>query len=124
MDAETKTERLYVLGSGAEELARLDAQAASIERPTRHLLQSAGLTTGMRVPDLGTGLGHVARLAGEIVGPTGSVVGIDRSADVLAAARERTAQAGMTQVALVEGNAIEWRRASSISVAGRIVPST
>ena len=50
-----------------------------IERPTRLLLQAAGLTKGMRVLDLGTGLGHVARLAGELVGPTGSVTGLDQS---------------------------------------------
>jgi ubiquinone/menaquinone biosynthesis C-methylase UbiE len=82
--------RTYVLGNEAEELERLDRQAQMIERPTRLLLQAAGLTKGMRVLDLGTGVGHVARLAGEIVGPTGSVTGLDQSRDVLAAARDRT----------------------------------
>jgi ubiquinone/menaquinone biosynthesis C-methylase UbiE len=102
----------YVLGDHAEELARLDHQAAVIERPTRLLLQAAGLTAGMRVLDLGTGLGHVARLAGELVGPSGSVLGIDRSSDVLAVARERTLQAGMVQVTFADGNALEWRATS------------
>jgi SAM-dependent methyltransferase len=106
---EREKERRYVLGSDADELARLDAQAASIERPTRLLLQAAGLTAGMRVLDLGTGLGHLARLAGEIVGPTGSVVGIDQSEAALAVARERTTQAGMTHVSFVGGNVLEWQ---------------
>ena len=53
--------------------------------------------------DLGTGLGHVARLAGEVVGPAGSVVDIDRSADALAVARERTAQAKMAHVTFSKG---------------------
>jgi SAM-dependent methyltransferase len=99
----------YVLGNDAEELARLEAQAAAIEHPTRLLLHAAGLATGMRVLDLGTGLGHVARLVGEIVGPTGSVVGIDRSAAALAVALERTAQAGMAQVTFVEDSVLDWQ---------------
>ena len=114
MHGEPDKERRYVLGSDAEELARLDAQAASIERPTRLLMQAAGLTSGMRVLDLGTGLGHVARLAGEMVGPTGSVVGVDRSAAALAVARERTTRAGMRHVSFVDGNVLQWRPPGSV----------
>lgn len=50
-------EQQYVLGSNPRELERLDTQAARIERPTRVILQSAGLNRGQRVLDLGTGLG-------------------------------------------------------------------
>ena len=99
----------YVLGNHPEELARLDQQAAAIERPTRILLQAAGLSPGMRVLDLGTGLGHVARIVGEIVGPTGEVTGVDRSADALAVARERTQLAGMPHVRFHEGDVTTWR---------------
>ena len=122
MEGHTQAEPRYVLGNHPDELARLDAQASSIERPTRLLLQAAGLTAGMRVLDLGTGLGHVARLAGEVVGPTGSVVGIDRSADALAVARERTAQAKMAHVTFVEGNVIDWRSADGFdAIVGRLL---
>jgi SAM-dependent methyltransferase len=79
----------YVLGSDPAELARLDAQAASLAAATRMLLHAAGLRPGMRVLDLGTGLGHVAFAAAEIVGPQGEVVGIDASEAHLAVARER-----------------------------------
>jgi hypothetical protein len=41
-----------VLGSHAEELTRLDHQAAAIERPTRLLLQAAGIGPGLGVLDL------------------------------------------------------------------------
>lgn len=99
----------YVLGNHPEELARLDRQAAAIERPTRTLLMAAGLAPGMRVLDLGTGLGHVARLVAEIVGPTGEVVGVDRSADALAVARDRTHAAGLTHVRFLEGDVTHWR---------------
>ena len=76
----------------------------------------------MRVLDLGTGLGHVARLAGELVGPTGSVLGIDQSADVLAVARERTQQAGIDQVTFADGNALDWRAPAPFdAVVGRLL---
>ena len=58
----------YALGSSDEEIACLDAQSASIVAPTRLLLRAAGIGPGMRVLDLGTGLGHVARLVAELVG--------------------------------------------------------
>jgi len=109
MPDETQAAHGYVLGHHPEELARLDRQAAAIERPTRTLLQAAGLSPGMRVLDLGTGLGHVARLIAEIVGPTGEVVGVDRSADALAVARDRTLAAGLTHVSFQEGDAADWR---------------
>jgi cyclopropane fatty-acyl-phospholipid synthase-like methyltransferase len=54
------TEVAYSLGASESELARLDAQVASIATPTAVFLRSAGIAPGMRVLDLGTGLGHVA----------------------------------------------------------------
>jgi SAM-dependent methyltransferase len=112
----------YVLGNHAEELERLDRQAQTIERPTRMLLQAAGLTKGMRVLDLGTGLGHVARLAGELVGPTGSVTGLDQSGDVLAVARDRTKRAGTTHVDFVDGDVTTWRSVEPFdAVVGRLL---
>ena len=63
-------------------------QAAILKPITERLLREAGLTPGLRVLDLGCGCGDVAMLAAELVGPNGTVVGIDRSADVLAVARQ------------------------------------
>jgi SAM-dependent methyltransferase len=102
-------EQQYVLGSNPHELERLDAQAARIERPTRTILQSAGLGRGQRVLDLGTGLGHVARLAGELVGAEGGVVGVDAAGDALAVARARVTQAGERHVTFVVGDVTTWR---------------
>jgi SAM-dependent methyltransferase len=79
----------YVLGSDPEEIARLDRQAATIAGASEALLRRAGIGTGMRVLDLGTGLGHVARQALELVGPSGAVVGVDREAPLLAVAEQR-----------------------------------
>ena len=109
MDSDAPAPRRYVLGHNPEELARLDHQAGAIERPTRILLQAAGLAPGMRVLDLGTGLGHVARIVAEMVGPNGEVVGIDRAADALDVARDRARQAGVANVSFLEGDATAWR---------------
>ncbi|WP_158807023.1 class I SAM-dependent methyltransferase [Beijerinckia sp. L45] len=54
------------------------------------MLRSAGIEPGMRILDVGCGAGDVAMLAADLVGPTGSVVGIDRAADGLALAKRRT----------------------------------
>src|SRR5436190_15842035 len=56
-------ERLLALGSGA--------------RYRRQALQRCGLKPGMRVLDIATGTGLVAREALAIVGPAGSVIGLD-----------------------------------------------
>ncbi len=122
MDSRTKSSNEYVLGNAPEELARLDRQAAQIGPATRVLLQAAGIGTGMRVLDLGTGLGHVARMVAELVGPTGAVVGIDRSGEVLAVARERTQAAGATHVTFHESDVTSWRDSSAFdAVVERLV---
>jgi SAM-dependent methyltransferase len=79
----------YVLGSSDAEVRRLDLQAANIAGPTDGLLRASGIRPGMRVLDLGTGLGHVAFQLAELVGPEGSVVGVDREAPLLAVAESR-----------------------------------
>jgi ubiquinone/menaquinone biosynthesis C-methylase UbiE len=56
------------------------------------------MSPGMRVLDLGCGAGDVSMLAAELVGPSGSVVGIDRDPDVIALASRRARTAGLEQV--------------------------
>ena len=76
----------------------------------------------MRVLDLGTGLGHVARIVGELVGSTGSVVGIDQSATAIAAARQRSHDAGAANVTFVEGDVTTWRASEPFdAIVGRLV---
>src|SRR4051812_18175193 len=76
----------YSLGSADPELARLEAQAEFLREPTRMLLAASGLRPGMRVLDLGTGLGHVAAAVADVVGPDGDVVGVDKDTRMLARA--------------------------------------
>jgi len=109
---ETQTGKTYVLGHDPAELARLDRQAAWIEHPTRLIFDGAGITRGMRVLDLGSGLGHVARLTAEIVGPEGAIVGVEQSGDALAVARRRTEESGASHVSFIEADVRTWRSES------------
>src|SRR5918992_402924 len=95
------TDTTYLLGHDPAELARLEHQARMLAHPTRTVLELAGIAPGMRVLDLGTGAGDVAFQVAELVGPTGSVVGIDQSANALAFAAHRTDQRGLTNVSFV-----------------------
>jgi SAM-dependent methyltransferase len=61
---------------------------------TQHMLKEAGITTGMNVLDLGCGPGEVSLIAAELVGATGSVLGIDTNPDVLQLAHARAQDAG------------------------------
>ena len=94
-------------GVGDEELARLAAQSRSLAAPTRMILAEAGIRPGMRVLDLGCGAGDVAFLAAGLVGPDGSVVGVDHSAQALTRARLRAGQRGLKQVQFVDGDISE-----------------
>jgi len=103
----------YVLGSSSPEIARLDLQAATLESGTDLLLRRAGIEPGQRVLDLGTGPGHVAFALSNIVGPSGSVVGVDQDPRMLALANARRDEAGLGNVRFVEGDARTYRDAEA-----------
>jgi ubiquinone/menaquinone biosynthesis C-methylase UbiE len=84
----------YVLGQSTHEYERLMLQARLLRPYTEKYFRAAGVAPGMRVLDLGSGMGDVALLAGDIVGPGGRVVGLDRDAKALDRARERTIEHG------------------------------
>jgi SAM-dependent methyltransferase len=81
----------YPFADRVTEDERLVAQGRLFDPLTRRVFEQAGLAPGMRVLDLGSGSGNVARLAAEIVGPGGSVVGIERDPAAVELARRRTA---------------------------------
>jgi ubiquinone/menaquinone biosynthesis C-methylase UbiE len=93
----------YVLGRSETESQRLIKQALFLRPSTERVFRKAGIAEGMHVLDLGCGAGDVSFLAAELVGPTGSVFGIDVDPGVLAVARERAAASGWTRVRFEEG---------------------
>jgi SAM-dependent methyltransferase len=112
----------YVLGHSEAELRRLTFQADLIEPITRELLVDAGIGEGMRVLDVGTGRGDVAFLVAELVGETGSVLGVDKASAAIAAARERLAERSQPNVSFEEGDPAELSFATSFdAIVGRYV---
>jgi len=101
---EVGAESNYVLGHSQREIERLKGQARLIDPITQRFFREAGLTTGMRVLDVGSGAGDVAFLAAGIVGASGAVVGIDRVPAVLEVARARTAAKELPNVTFCDGD--------------------
>ena len=95
----------YTMGRSREETDRLIRQSRLYEGLTRRFLKEAGLVSGMRVLDIGSGAGDVALAATELVGPAGQVVGVDVNGKILETARVRVGKAGWTNVEFVAGDA-------------------
>jgi SAM-dependent methyltransferase len=87
-----------------EELTRLEVQGSVLGPATRMILTAAGIRPGMRVLDLGCGVGDVAFEAADLVGSDGYVVGVDYWPEAIARARLRAARADRGQVQFVEGD--------------------
>jgi SAM-dependent methyltransferase len=90
---------VYPLGYTSVEADRLERQAAFLNELTEDVLRRAGLRPGMRVLDIGCGMGDVSLLAARLVGPTGSVVGVDRDAEGLKRAQAKASAAQLANVA-------------------------
>ncbi len=103
-------------------MERLETQGAFFQEITRDLLKIAGLEAGMRVLDMGCGAGDVSFLVAELVGPAGSVMGIDRAPEAIAAARARATVRGLDHVTFQRADIAEWAPDQSVdAVVGRFV---
>jgi SAM-dependent methyltransferase len=110
------------LGHSAAELRRLIEQAAFFGDLTAEVFRSAGLGPGMSVLDVGCGVGDVAFLAAALVGPSGSVMGIDRAAEAVEVAQVRAAQADADNVTFEVADAATFHSARTFdAVVGRLV---
>ena len=103
--AESSSDRAYTMGRSQEETERLIQQSGLYEDITGRLLRDAGLFTGMKVLDIGSGAGDVAFAAAELVGSEGEVLGVDMNPEILETARTRAQAAGLTNVQFVAGDA-------------------
>jgi ubiquinone/menaquinone biosynthesis C-methylase UbiE len=92
-----QAERQYALGYSESEFKRLEQQSELYRDLTEDVLCRAGLAPGMRVLDIGCGVGDVSLLAAELVGPSGFVVGVDRSSEAVETARRGAAASGTTR---------------------------
>ena len=114
--------RRYALGYSESEFRRLEFQGDLFRDFTEDVLRRAGLAPGMQVLDIGCGVGDVSLLAADLVGPSGAVLGIDRSKEALDVAKRRAAAAGGSHVrfAVTEFDAFSTRRKFD-AVIGRLI---
>lgn len=102
--AESSSDRAYTMGRSKEETERLIQQSGLYEDITGRLLRDAGLFTGMKVLDIGSGAGDVAFAAAELVGGEGEVLGVDMNPEILETARTRAQAAGLANVQFMVGD--------------------
>jgi len=97
----------YPLGNSDAEHERLIRQASRVAPITERFFREAGIGSGQRVLDLGSGVGDVAMLLARLVGPSGEVVAIERDRNAIAKASARVAEAGFRNVSFNESNVNE-----------------
>jgi ubiquinone/menaquinone biosynthesis C-methylase UbiE len=88
----------YVMGATEHERRRLLLQGSILNPLTNRFLKQAGISEGMHVLDLGCGIGDVTLIAAHIVGPHGSVTGLDPDSVALDTAQARAHQGNLLQV--------------------------
>ncbi len=99
-------ERWQLAARGPESYERY--QVPSVFGPlARMFLQRIALRPGQRVLDVACGTGVVTRHAAPILGPVGSIVGVDLNSNMLDVARAH---------ALTGGASIEWRQGDAASL--------
>jgi SAM-dependent methyltransferase len=95
----------YVLATGAAAVRRLHVLHNIYSPAGKRILLQAGLTEGMKVADFGCGVGVVSRMLAQIVGPSGSVTGIDVNGAQLEEAARLCAGEGFKNTRFVKASA-------------------
>jgi ubiquinone/menaquinone biosynthesis C-methylase UbiE len=122
MNTELGQDPLYVLGHSDDELQRLIHQSRFLGLLTEQVFLNAGIGSGMRVLDVGCGAGDVSFLAARLVGPSGAVTGIDKSAEAIRIASRRATAAKLRNVTFIAGDIASLSLEHPVdAVVGRLV---
>jgi SAM-dependent methyltransferase len=92
----------YVLGHADVEVQRLLLQGRVYDDYTEYALRLAGLRPGMRVLDIGCGPGDVSFIAARLVGPTGTVLGVDAAPAMIELAGARAIEKNLPTVHFIQ----------------------
>jgi SAM-dependent methyltransferase len=92
----------YVLGHPEDQLDYQGVLSHAFQTFTLQAFAESGLGRGTHILEIGSASGDLAILAAEFVGPSGSVVGIEQSADAVAYATERARAGDFHNVSFVE----------------------
>jgi len=93
------------LGYPPELLARVPEGSAESFAGVANPFSLGALAPGERVLDVGCGAGLDSLVAAQMVGPEGSVTGLDMTPEMLAKARLSAAELGLDHVRFVDGDA-------------------
>jgi ubiquinone/menaquinone biosynthesis C-methylase UbiE len=104
----------------AEEISFRTEAAEEYDRAFQHVtsfflpfvLRAARLASGQRVLDVATGTGVSAEAALDAIGPNGSVLATDISAEMVEKARQRLSRSPNAAVAVKDGQALDFPDAS------------
>lgn len=96
----------YVLGVHDTEIARLGLQHRAWRARALALWRKASLRAGARVLDFGCGPGYATLDLAEIVGPTGTVLAVDRSSAFLARLGAEAKARALTQISTREADLV------------------
>jgi arsenite methyltransferase len=92
-----------ILGYRQEWIETLPPGAAASMAGTGNPFALGEIQPGERVVDCGSGAGADALIAARLVGPSGRVIGVDMTPEMLAKARANAAASGLTNVEFREG---------------------
>ncbi len=98
----------YVIHGGASGAKRMETVARAYWPTTLSLLQRAGIREGMSCLDLGCGAGEVTFEIARLIGPSGSIVGMDMDSVKLELGRKRAGQQGAANIEFRQGDVFEW----------------
>jgi ubiquinone/menaquinone biosynthesis C-methylase UbiE len=106
----------------AQEMQRLDYKSQVLQVIEAKIWRDAGLTAEMRVLDLGCGTGSVSQSIAQFL-TSGSIVGIDRSPTMIAAAQSHIPSSHLTNLTFQIGNSenLDLPTASCDFVYGRFL---
>jgi N-acetylglutamate synthase-like GNAT family acetyltransferase/2-polyprenyl-3-methyl-5-hydroxy-6-metoxy-1,4-benzoquinol methylase len=114
---EQKGGMVKIAGYDKGELSRLPADAVENSFGCGTPLAFAGVQLGQVVLDIGSGAGIDCFIAAEKVGPTGKVIGLDMTPEMIERARQNAKEAGVTNVEFrfgdaekmpVEDTSVDW----------------
>ena len=91
-------DRDYLLGTHAEEVARLALQHRVWRPRASDAWRRAGFTIGQTILDVGCGPGYATLDLAEIVGPTGRIIALDRSARFLGTLESERQRRGLDMI--------------------------
>ena len=100
-----RTDLIELVGYSPDDLAAVPADAVAYSFGCGNPLGFSGVKAGDVVLDIGSGAGMDALLAARLVGPTGKVIGLDMTPEMIAKATQNAERAGATNVEFRLGDA-------------------